>query len=516
MSLAARVGRAIFWGQAGRFAEAAILFFFSLLLARVLGPASYGLYALGMSIAGVCGFLTLLGLGPETLGRFLPEIAADSERQRANGLLRALLAIRATAIIFVACLVFSFRNVISARLHFRLVVASLAAVLVVFAARSILDLLTSFSSGLLDLRSVAVAKLAGSAAAPALFFALLTFGHASAGVAWIATAGSSLIGILVLASPVVERRSSPIADQHVAVKRILAFGMFAWTTNFFMYILGDNTDVLLLGFILSDPAAIGHYAVGAKIVFSLTGLLLGWAALVSVASFAECRQRLGKAAMARMVEAQWRLAVLCVVGPSLLLLRYSREIITAAYSADYAPSVAVTQVLCVLMACAAVLGFSLGTSALYAIGKERLACAIVGAAATFNIVAEVFLVRRIGILGAACATGLSFVVLAVLSGAASRIYVPWRFPAEFVGKVIVASFVALVPTFYVRADSFMAMAAGALAWVMSFFLGLLILKPLGPFDFAALTRINPHLATLAGSFSARRLDAAVEGAPWQE
>lgn len=516
MSLAARVGRAIFWGQAGRFAEAAILFFFSLLLARVLGPASYGLYALGMSLAGVCGFLTLLGLGPETLGRFLPEIAADGLRHRTNGLLRALLAIRSAAIIFVACLVFIFRGAISARLHFPLVFASLAVVLLVFAARSILDLLTSFSSGLLDLRSVAVAKLAASATAPMVFLAFLIFRHGNTGAAWLATAGSSLVGILVLASPFSGRRCSPIPGQHVAVKRILAFGMFAWTTNFFMYILGDNTDVLLLGFLLSDRAAIGRYAVGAKIVFSLTGLLLGWAALVSVASFAESHRRLGKEAMARMVEAQWRLAVLCVVGPSLLLLRYAREIIITAYSAAYGPSVPVTQVLCVLMACAAVLGFSLGTSALYAIGKERMACALVGAAATFNIVAEVFLVRKIGILGAAWATGLSFVVLAILSAAASRIYVPWRFPAEFIGKVIVAGSIALVPTFYIRADSIVTLVEGSLAWGASFFLGLLILKPLGPFDFAALRRINPRLAALAGSFSAQRLDAAIGGAPWLE
>jgi|HubBroStandDraft_1064217.scaffolds.fasta_scaffold01216_1 lipopolysaccharide exporter len=516
MSLAARVGRAIFWGQAGRFAEAGILFIFSLLLARVLGPASYGLYALGMSLAGVCGFLTLLGLGPETLGRFLPEIAADGQRHRANSLLRALLGIRFAAIVFVACLVFIFRGAILAKLHFPLIIVSLVAVLLVFAARSILDLLTSFSSGLLDLRSVAVAKLAASAAAPALFLAFLIFRHANTGAAWLATAGSSLVGILVLASPFLRTRGSPVSGQRVAVRPILAFGMFAWTTNFFMYILGDNTDVLLLGFLLSERAAIGRYAVGAKIVFSLTGLLLGWAALVSVASFAESHQRLGKEAMARMVEAQWRLAVLCVVGPSLLLLRYAREIITTAYSADYAPSVPVTQVLCVLMACAAVLGFSLGTSALYAIGKERMACALVGAAATFNIVSEVFLVRRMGILGAAYATGLSFVVLALLSATASRIYVPWRFPAEFVGKVIVASSVALVPTFYIRADSIVALAAGSLAWGGAFFLGLLILKPLGPFDFAALTRINPRLAALAGSFSAQRWDAAAEGAPWPE
>ena len=189
------------------FAEAAILFFFSLLLARVLGPASYGLYALGMSLAGVCCFLTLLGLGPETLGRFLPEIVADGERQRANGLLRALLAIRSAAIILVACLVFIFRGVLSARLHFPLVVASLAAVLVVFAARSILDLLTNFSSGLLDLRRVAVAKLAAAATAPILFVIFVGLRRAEVDSAWLAIAGGCFAGIVILMFPLFSTRT---------------------------------------------------------------------------------------------------------------------------------------------------------------------------------------------------------------------------------------------------------------------------------------------------------------------
>jgi O-antigen/teichoic acid export membrane protein len=515
MSLAARIGRAIFWGQAGRFAEASILFFFSLLLARVLGPASYGLYALGMSLAGVCGFLTLLGLGPETLGRFLPEISADRQRHRANGLLRALLAIRAAAIVFVACLVFIFHGVVSARLHFPLVIASLAAVLAVFAARSILDLFTYFSCGLLELRRVALAKVTAAAIAPALFVILLTFRRSGVNSAWLAFAGGSLAGIAILAFPLFGRVTTA-ASESFPLRRMFAFGMFTWATNFFVYVLGDSTDVLLLGWLVPDRAAIGRYAVGAKIVFSLTGLLLGWASLVSVASFSESYQRAGIAGLARAVEAQWKLGVLCVTAPFLLLLRYAGEIVTTLYSADYAGSVPVTRVLCGLMACAALLGFSLTTSALYVIGRERLACGLVGGAAVFNVVAEIFLVRRAGILGAAWATGMSFVLLALASGVASRLYIPWRAPTAFTSKVFAASALALAPTLWIHSDSILRVGAGCVVYAAAFVLGLSILKPLDRRDSAALGRVNARLGSVAEFFSPRPLRVAAGEARWQE
>jgi O-antigen/teichoic acid export membrane protein len=497
MSLAARVGRAIFWGQAGRFAEAAILFFFSLLLARVLGPASYGLYALGMSLAGVCGFLTLLGLGPETLGRFLPEIAADGQRHRANSLLRALLAIRFAAIVFVACLVFIFRGAILARLHFPLVVASLAAVLLVFTARSILDLLTYFSSGLLELRRVALAKLAAAAIAPILFLMFLGLHRTGVNSAWLAFAGGSFAGIAILAFPFFFTRARGVALEPVPVRRILAFGMFTWATNFFLYVLGDNMDVLLLGWLVPDRAAIGCYAVGAKIVFSVTALLLGWVSLVSVASFSESYQRAGIAGLARVVEAQWKLGVLCLIAPLLLIARYAREIVTIFYSPAYVPGVRVVEILCSLMACGVVCGFSIQGGILYALDHERIACAAVALAALFNLASEIFLVQRLGIAGAAWATGLSFVLVAILCTAAGIFYVPFHFPAQFIGRVTAAAAFGVASTLWLHPASAAALGAACALCGSVFFACLALFKPLTSGDSAELHRVNGWLGAWA-------------------
>jgi O-antigen/teichoic acid export membrane protein len=499
VSFAARIARAIFWGQAGRTAEAAAYFLFYLWLARTLGPDGYGIFALGMSLAGVCVFLALLGLGPETLGRFIPEIAAGERRGRARRLLGVFLGVRIVAILVVAGAVLILHRRLAGRLHFSLLGASLGLVLLLFTARSIFDLLAYFSSGLLDLKRVAAAKLIAAVVAPCLFLAL-SFRHIpSVNSAWLAIAIGLLAGIFVLGAPFLSAGSAPISGQEGALPsaRILAFGMFAWATNFFLYILGDNTDVLLLGWLLPDRIAIGNYAAGAKIVFSLTSLLLGWVSLSSVASLSEAWHRGGIARLAVVAEAQWKLAVLCLVAPLFLLIRYARGIVAVFYSSAYASTVPVIQILGGLMVGAVICGFSIQGGILYTLDRERIACAAVGFAAVFNLISEIVLVRRMGIEGAAWATGLSFVLLAIVCTAAGAFYVPFHFPGQFIGRVVIAAGLGVVSTLWLHADSLATLGVAGLFCGAVFFGCLAVLKPLSGSDSAGLRRVNRRLGVWA-------------------
>ncbi|HTR48038.1 MAG TPA: polysaccharide biosynthesis C-terminal domain-containing protein [Verrucomicrobiae bacterium] len=498
MTLGARIARAIFWAQAGRVAEAAIFFLFYLWLARALGPSGYGLFALGASFASVCVFLALLGLGPETFGRFVPEISAGGRRGRARRLLGVLLVARTLAIVAVGGAVFAFRRAIAARFHFSLLLTSLGLVLLLFASRSIFDLLAHFSSGLLDLKRVAAAKLTAAAAAPCLFLPLSMWRVAGVRAAWLAITGGLLAGILILAPLSVSRDASADGDDAaLPLGRILAFGMFAWATNLFLYVLGDNTDVLLLGWLLPDRAAIGCYAAGAKIVFSVSTLLLGWVTVSSVASLSEAWQRGGLSRLAEVAEAQWKLAVVSLLAPLLFLICHAREIIAVFYSSGYAASVPVVQILGGLMACAVVCGFSIQGGILYALDRERIACAAVALAAVCNLGGEVLLVRRMGMVGAAWATGLAFVLLAILCTAAGAFYAPLHLPFQFVARVAAAASAGVASTFWLHPDSAGALAAAGLVCCAVFLAGLALLKPLTGADSAGLHRINPSLGFLA-------------------
>ena len=499
MTLAPRIARAIFWGQAARVFEAVVFFVFYLWLARVLGPSDYGVFALGMSMAGVCVFLALAGLGPETLGRFVPEIAAGGDRARVRRLFGTLLGIRAVAILVVSGSLYAFRHSLAYVFHSYFLSVSFCLLLFLFTARSVFDLLAYFSSGLLDLKRVAIAKLTAAVVAPCLFLSIPLFSARSVNSAWLVIAAGWVAGILVLALPWfcagVDSASREQAD--FSIRRILTFGLFGWITNFFLYILGDNTDVLLLGWLLPDRVAVGHYAAGAKIVFSLTGLLLGWVTLSSVSSLAEARQRGGTGRLASVLEAQWKLVVLCLVAPLFFLVCYAREIVTLFYSPAYAASGSVVRILGGLMACAAICGFSIQGGALYVLDRERTACAVVGFAALFNLTTEIVLVRRMGIDGAAWATGLSFVLLATSCTVASAFYVRQHFPGPFVARVVFAAVVGVASTLWTHPDSVARLAFAGALFAAVFFGVLAALKPLTGADSARLYRVNRRLGVWA-------------------
>lgn len=512
MSLLQRTSRAYIWGQLGKFAEACLFFAFSLLLARALGPRTYGIYSLALSTAGLFGFITLLGLAPETFGRFVPDLASKGGSRPVRTLLRKLLVVRSVTVLatVVAATLFSLSSFGQA--HLKFLAGTLACVLFVFGARGFYDLLGGYPGALLELRSVAVAKVLAGLSAPLLFLAFLFSKHSSANYALFATAVGYLLGAVWLLVPWLRPspRDPKTSGQSVALSTVLRFGLFVWMVNFFIMVLGDNSDVLLVGWVLGDPTQVGFYAVGAKLVFRLVTLVLGWVPLFAVASINQAYLEGGAQKMALMVRAQWELSMLSAAAPLALLFCFAEPIIRVLFSATYLPSVHVVRVLSVLMTASAGCGFILHSGILYVLNRERLACGIMGGAAIFNILLEIYLLRKIGIDGAAWATGISYLLLsmtsAIVSGRFVRLQVPWQFNL----KVLAAASVAIVFTEWLNPHSVLQLLGACSAWVAVFVAALALFKPLASTDSLHLRRLNPRLGLLAHRLFAARA-AGIEG-----
>lgn len=503
MNLVSRVGQAVLWSQGGRVVEALLFFVFSLVLARTLGPQSFGIYALGISVASLCVFATLLGIGPETLGKFLPEITANPRSAQATGLLRKLLALRLGAIAMGVLILFGFQEAIAREFHLPWFVEAVGLIVVVFATRSIYDLLTYFNSALLELRLVALAKSLVYPFALAIFYVGILRDWGTAQFALLALAGGYLLGVIILGAGFVAPAAARTAEappQAVPLRRILLFGLFAWLISFFLFVLSDGADVLLVGWLVKDPTAVGYYAVGSSLVFRAMGLLLGWVPLVSIPAFSSAYLEGGVAGLAAAAQAQWKFMAFSLTAPLLLLFRFSHELVTLFYSANYSPSGPVMQILCALMACSMLFGLSLQAGVLYVLNRERLACSIVAAAAIFNLVVGILLIKKFGINGAAWATGLSFVFLSILCAAASSFFVPMRFPWRFILKMVSAGLIAVVSTLWLNPGSLVTLGAACAVWGSVFLVCLAVAKPLNSADAASLRLISPRLGYLAERF----------------
>ncbi len=158
MSLLERVTRGYLWSQIGRLGEAGLLFLLSLVLARQMGPAVYGIFALGLSLVAFCGFLAAMGVGQEALGKFVPVAAAGHYPGGVPRLVAHLLGIRVLAVTALSGVVLLAGGWVERGLGAAGLRHDLGLVLLIFSLRSICELFTYTFSGLLELRVVAAGR----------------------------------------------------------------------------------------------------------------------------------------------------------------------------------------------------------------------------------------------------------------------------------------------------------------------------------------------------------------------
>jgi O-antigen/teichoic acid export membrane protein len=506
MNLVSRAARSYLWSQAGRVAEATLLFCVSLILARALGPKSYGLYALGLSLIGICSFVASMGIAQETMGRFIPQTSADVRGGSAGRILRTLIVIRLAAIVVLAGAFYQLRGSLAKSFHLSLPNGYVVLVLTLFAFRSISDILTYFFASLLQLRIVVIAKFIVPFAALAILFVGLQHGFNSVVFAFGALVVGQMLGLGVLATwarGYLHPSDTTEPNPEITIRRVLAFSMFAWISNIFIYILSDGSDVLLIGWLIKDSSAMGYYSVGSSLVFRSVSLLLAWLPLLSIPTLSSAYFEKGMQGLAQAAGIMWKLIAASLIPSLILLLRFSREVVTLFYSQKYLPSVPILQILAVLLATSALFGHGLQCGILYTLDREKISCAVFAAAAMFNVVLGVILIKIFGIHGAAYATGLSFVLFAILSAGVGRAFSPVRAPVTFIFDMVLASVIASVATLWLRPNSFVYLVGASALWVGVFLFCLWLVKPLSLGDSNTLRRINLYLGLAAERFFAQ-------------
>ncbi len=507
MSLLQRASRGYLWSQVGRFVEVVCLFALSVILARHMSLVEYGVFALGLSLVTFCGFLTAMGVGQEALSKFVPEAAEGLYSGGVRRLVGQLLGVRVAAVAALSGVVMLAGGRIDRFLGVPGLRQCLGWILLLFALRSICELFSHVFSGLLELRVVAAGRAIVPLAALALVAGSLWQGRKlSSADAFLALAVGQFIGLLIFVRSA--RKGWPVAPGSSAaggihLRRVLSFGLYAWLAGFFVYVLGDSSDVILISWLSKDAKAVGLYAVGSSAVFRVLSLSLAWVPLIAMPT--QCLAYLdgGKQHLAEAAEAVWKLIVISLVPAMFLLSEFSLPIVTLIYSKEYQAAAPVLRVLAVLLAMSAVLGNGVHAGILYLLNQEKKACAIFAGAAAFNVALAILLIRALGIIGAAWATGLSFVFFSALCAFFGNAVCPVRWPRAFVSRVVLASALSCLATSWLKVNSLQALAMAGAAWGLIFWLGLALIKPLSAKDSSSLRRINAGLAYVAERFFVR-------------
>ncbi|MBI3669426.1 MAG: polysaccharide biosynthesis C-terminal domain-containing protein [Acidobacteria bacterium] len=505
MSLTARISRAMLWGQLGRLAEVVFFFLLTLVLARRLAAAGYGIFSLGWSLMMFCGLLAGMGQGQESLGKFVPEAAAGRYAGGVARLVKHLLGMRVLASAVLSGVVLLAGGWLERQLGVAGFRRYLGLILVVFALRSASELFSCVFSGLLELRVVA----AGRSVVPLVALLLVLFAAGPDAKIEVRTAFQALavgqcagLGIFLLAARKgVHTASEALSAASTNLRHILYFGLYTWLAGFFILVLGEGADVLLLGWLLKDSAAVGWYAVGASLVFRTTGLMAAWLPLLGMPTLSTAYLKAGPQGLAEAAEALWKLISLSLVPTTVFLVRFSPELVSLFYSPRYAPSVPVVMTLGLFLCLSAVAGFGLQAGMLYILERAKTVCALFAASAGLNLALAFPLIHQFGIVGAAAATGGAFLFLSLLSARVAAAHCPLRWPWPFLLKVIMASGVAAGSTLWLAPNSPGSLAAAGALWAGVLLLCLWVSKPLDRADSRHLRTLSPSLGWLAAQFS---------------
>jgi O-antigen/teichoic acid export membrane protein len=397
---------------------------------RLLGPTGYGRLAIFFFFLEILSQLTgWPNLGLVRFGR--------EEMAKGGGLARtfwARTALFVASLSVVTALIFAFRAPLDRYLELEyaphlLLLAYAAVNEAIFVCRGVFQTVNNFG---------AYAAATGGIRVLNLLFIVMAFVvlRWPAGPGGILAAQLASIGVVLLlaAALLPWRLLLPVATTWRAARNVFAY---SWPVIFggFSSLVVNWVDLVVIKHYRSADE-VGLYAAAYQPVTVLTALQVAAAGallpLVVSLAIEKRREALRWYVQDALPQAAWGLGGLCI------LLAACAEAIPWALGQSFSASVAPCQVLMVGLGFAALATFH--SVPLQALDRTRAVAAAYAVVAAANLVLDLLLVPRIGILGAAIATGAAFVLGTFLLSRAAR---GERFGVTLLGLLPAVGFAAL-------------------------------------------------------------------------
>lgn len=387
--------------------ELGISFVIKIFIARYLGRVDFGAITVGMTVMTIAATVVLIGLHTG-VARYLPRVETDKER---NGII-----VSAVQIVLPLSLIAAAGVILSAEQISRLVLndSSLSWLIILFAIgipfNSVFKLAVGVSRGR---ESVLPRVFLQNIGYPALRFVLLVaivlLGLGLSGVA-VATVGGyviiAAISLWYIWNSLIDFRTSGYERFH---RELLSFSLPLLVTAAMLLIL-SKIDVLLIGY-FTDPGLVGDY----NAAYSLATLLLVVLRSFQFLFMPKISGLHSEGEYSLMdgiysVVSKW--VFIISLPPFALFMLFPKEVITLSFGIDYVRGWEPLMILAMGFVVHTALGPN-GTT-LTSIGKTRQIMYDNIFAAVVNVVLNILLIPRLGILGAAIATAVSYISVNLL------------------------------------------------------------------------------------------------------
>jgi len=402
-----RLGYHSVWSLAGLSFSVLAQFALTIVLARFLTGRELGLYALGIGVLQVLGLV--LSLGPDqALLRFVPAFRARQEYNLARKLIGWVLAVGAAASLGMAVGLFISADWLAQRVFgkpdaadvLRIVAVALApTTLLTLAGRSLHAQLRIVARVLID--NVLVRGLLVIAISTAMVAGLrlrgAMWGYTVVMAAGAAAAGACLVRVL--------RRQPRCGGGVLAGGSVVRFALVALVVHLAMFLV-CWTDTLLVG-VFRPEQELGRYHVALRVSLLLT---LPWTATNAAFTplIAAMYTRADRAQLAGLYQQATRWTVTLALA-LLLPVAVVPGAVLAIFGAEYTQAAPALIVLAMGQTLSAAAGCAVYLLTLT--GRQGVMAIHATGALLVNLVLNVVLIRRLGIVGAALATTATGVLI---------------------------------------------------------------------------------------------------------
>lgn len=492
------------WNQVYSILIFGLSFALSVIIARGLSAADFGVYTLLSSLVSVLLLLFAFGL-EDAAAVFVPRALASAGRGGAASFLRQMLIARALIMLVIGALLAVGLPLVAGPMQsaglapkdFAHTVAGYgglrAALMGAYLAGSaIIALQGAFFASVLKTRATLVIGGVAQLAGAALTFALIWLGYGIDGVfaAQALASWCAVIAFLIVLRPYLVGRGRAIT---LADGQVRSLALSAWLTNVSNGALGKQMDIMIMSLFAVSYAAIGFYNLAYQMVTIIGVLLISGLGGVSVAAMSVAYSARGPGRLISLWRAIIMLQLLLVIPLQILTFLLADQIITTIYGVQYAPAATLLRIFLIFSFLGRLLGGGANQSALYVVNKQRVVLMTRWIGFAINLALDVILIRLAGPAGAMLATGFSQLWVGLVEFLVLRRELKNTYPVSMAIRVVLYSLVAAIPVTALMINGLAGLMSKSVIYVLVFVAGAWLFQLGDTKDIVDLATLNPRI-----------------------
>jgi O-antigen/teichoic acid export membrane protein len=491
-----RIFNALGWNLFGKSAVFFINFLISILLARSLHPDGYGLYASLMSIAAALPMIMSLGFG-QVLNVYIPKFNSEGNIAKISFLLKKMLLIRGILSLILSLLLYLFSLRFSNKMGPRVeLIYYLKYIAIYIFLENFIGIFISLNVGLLNLKKNALISIFSRTICLILLIFFLSGGFGLKGVFYSLIISTIFSLIIYLKSTMKYIKSVTAIFQ---MNELYKLGLVSWLIVFINFILGKNTDILLLNIFKIPNAEIGFYNLSISMTIFVAFLIAGTGPIFQ-SVFAESFARGGVEKLTFVWLVFIKLVTVLMFPVFIFFFIYAKDIISILYTSEYLPVVALFRVYSLLLIIYTLIGSSQCLPIFYVLQKKKMALYLIALGGIINLILDLILIPVFGSLGAIFATGTSLLIIGIIGLLQVRKFLKFTFPNLFYFKIASASILAILPTLVIQNRTPWFLSLNVFLFVTTLIILLYFFKPLEAIERVKIKLLDNRLFRILAKF----------------